>query len=114
MCTMHHLKFKAKDLKRVPTMAAQSDKRKALQREYVKIVKGMLKEDPMCAIISPFCNIYAQGMHHIIKRSEKNLCELNNLLRSCNACNLFLEEHDEWARAKGFVKSKFSEKTKRD
>ena len=39
MCTMHHLKFKAKDLKRVPTMAAQSDKRKALQKSIVQYLR---------------------------------------------------------------------------
>lgn len=108
---IHHKKhfFKPEDKKEVKKIANLSAKRKELQKEYVKIVKSILKVDTNCQIKATGCTRIAQGLHHVVKRSEKNLCDLNNLLRACNSCNLYLENNDEWAREKGFVKSKFSQ-----
>ena len=107
MCFSHHIKFKAKDLKVTKPIAKMSAKRKELQNLYVGIVKNMLKENPNCQIKSPACEGKASGLHHKIKRSEKNLCEASNLIRACSKCNLYVEENDAWGREKGFVKSKF-------
>lgn len=85
----------------------RSLKRTELQKEYVKVVQGLLSENKNCQINAPGCTKFANGLHHIVKRAEKNLCELNNLIRACNSCNLYLEENDKWARDNGFVKSKF-------
>ena len=84
-----------------------SDKRKVLQKEYRAKVKAMMKENDRCAIKAPGCTIKAQGLHHIVKRTAKNLLEDSNLLRSCNSCNTAIENNDAWARKNGFVKSKF-------
>lgn len=82
-------------------------KREVKQREYRKLVKQMLEEDKHCAIHSPVCTHVAQGLHHKVKRSMKNLTDLKILVRSCNACNSFLEENPDWGVEHGFIISKF-------
>jgi hypothetical protein len=49
----------------------------------------------------------AQGLDHVQKRSEKNLCERGNLKRACNACNGYKESNPAWAKERGLSKSKF-------
>lgn len=82
-------------------------KREKLQKEYRKVVKEMLAKDGRCEIHSPVCTGKAEGLHHIVKRSVKNLMKPENLKRSCNACNSFIEANVDWAQEHGFVKSKF-------
>ena len=84
-----------------------SDKRKVLQKEYRAKVKAMMKENDRCGIKAPGCSGKASGLHHLCKRSAKNLLEDSNLIRSCSSCNLWVEENDKQARDLGFVKSKF-------
>ena len=109
---IHHKKHfcKSEHKKEIKKIATLSAKRKELQKEYVKIVKGLLTVNPNCQIkATSCCTVKADGLHHIIKRSAKNLCDKSNLIRACNSCNLFLETNDAWARKNGFVKSKFSQ-----
>lgn len=84
-----------------------SKKRQIKQREYRKIVDEMLKKDNRCKVKSPVCTGKAQGLHHLVKRSPKNMMDPKNLIPCCNACNLFLETDVEWGVEHGFVKSKF-------
>lgn len=108
-CTHHARVYapasKAKPAARIPY---RSEKRERLQKEYRELVKQMLSENKNCQIKAPCCTKKAEGLHHIVKRTEKNLCDKANLIRACNHCNLYIETHDSWAREKGFVKSKFS------
>lgn len=91
-------------------IAKLCDKRKELQKVYVKLVKEMLKENPLCEMKTPVCTGKAQGLQHKQKRSEKNLCDRNNLLRSCNACNLFVEENPLYGIEHGLIVSKHFKK----
>ena len=84
----------------------QSDKRKELQKEYRKIVKEMLKSNPMCEIKEVGCTGKAEGLHHKQKRSEKNLLNKEFLMRACNSCNLWVETHPLEAMDKGYSISK--------
>lgn len=84
-----------------------SKKREIKQREYRKLVDELLKKDGRCEINSPVCTKKAQGLHHVVKRSAKNLTDLKNLKRSCNACNDFLEANPDWGAEHGFIISKF-------
>ena len=88
-------------------IAKQSDKRKVDQKAYRKIVKEMLAENKNCMVKAPGCTKIAQGLHHVVKRSPKNLLDKTNLLPCCNFCNSFLENNDAWGRERGFVKSKY-------
>lgn len=84
-----------------------SVKRKTLQKEYVALVKAMLKENPNCSIKAKGCTGKASGMHHRQKRNANNLTDSKNLVRSCSACNLFIEEHPEHPISKKFTISRF-------
>lgn len=83
-----------------------SDKRKPLEREYKKLVKAMLDEDNRCEVKSPVCTGIAQGLNHKEKRSDRNLTDPDNLERSCNACNQYVELNKEWALKNGHLKLK--------
>lgn len=88
-------------------IAVFSEKRKKANKVYREIVKEILSKDKRCKIKAPGCTGTAQGLHHIIKRSPKNLTDKENLIPACNHCNSYLESHDAWGREQGFVKSKF-------
>lgn len=78
-----------------------------LHRQYRKMVAEMIVADKRCEIKSPVCTKIAQGLHHKQKRSKKNLLDRANVVRACNACNTYVEEHSEWALENGFTISKF-------
>jgi len=88
-----------------------SDKRKEKQKEYVKLVKEMLSENPNCEIKMPGCLKIATGLHHKVKRTEKNLCDRKNLLRACDSCNGWCERFPLIAIKKGYSISKHIKQT---
>jgi hypothetical protein len=98
-----------KEEKKQVRISIMSVKRMAQQRLYRKIVKEMLAEDPCCEIKAPGCTGIAQGLQHKVKRSAKNLLNRKNLLRSCNSCNTWIENHPLEAIAMGVSASKFKE-----
>ena len=67
----------------------------------------MLAQHSHCEVKIPqVCTKKAQGLQHKVKRSEKNLMDPDNLLRCCNACNAWIEQHPLEAIALGVSKSK--------
>ena len=94
------------ETKKPQPIADKSAKRKELDKEYKKLVKEMLKEDNRCEVKAKGCTGIAQGAHHIVKRTAKNLLDRNNLLRCCNSCNQFIEMHPLEALEMGVSKSK--------
>lgn len=96
-----------KEEKPVKKISIMSVKRMAQQRLYRKIVKEMLEEDPRCEIKAPGCTGRAEGLQHKVKRSSKNLLDRKGLLRSCNHCNLWIEQNPLKAIAMGVSESKF-------
>lgn len=106
-CLSHNKIYGSLEVKKErKPIEANSQRRKKLQVEYVKLVKQMLQGNRYCEIKAPGCTHIAGGLHHIVKRSEKNLMDKNNLVRACNACNLYVELNVQWAVENGFVKSK--------
>jgi hypothetical protein len=88
-----------------------SDKRAKLNRQYSKESRPRWKGKP-CRVKSPACTGISQGIHHIEgKDTPDKLLDPDNQIECCNACNLFLEVNDAWARNHGFKKSRM--KTKR-
>lgn len=85
----------------------KSDKRKVVDKEYRKIVKEMLKENPNCEIKETGCTKIATGLHHMKKRTPATLLDKRFLKRSCNNCNLYVELHPLEAIEKGHSISKF-------
>ena len=84
-----------------------SKKREKLQRQYRKQVKEALAEDNRCEVRSPDCTGTASGFNHRQKRSEKNLINKKNLEICCSACQIYIEQHPEWAKANGHQISRF-------
>lgn len=88
-----------------------SKKREKLQREYRKFVEDVIKENKgRCAVNSPVCAKKATGLNHKQKRTPANLMIRKNVTPACDACNEFLESHQDWAKEHGHHISRF-EKT---
>jgi hypothetical protein len=106
---LHHRKHfgSPRPSKEQKKIAARSDKRVKDQKEYVKIVKSMLAENPNCEIKMEGCTGLATGLHHLRKRGPKNFLDRNNLKRSCDSCNLWVELNSKTALSKGFTISRF-------
>lgn len=74
----------------------KSNQRKEDEKEYKKIVKEMLLENDRCELNTPVCTGAAQGLHHQ-KRRGSNYLNRKYLLRSCNACNGYVERNPKYA-----------------
>lgn len=90
-----------------------SKKQARLWRKYVAFVAGMLAVDDRCEVGRKIlsvdckyrgCTRRATGLHHLRKKSSQGaLMEPDNVLRSCDPCNGWVEDHDERARKAGLV-----------
>lgn len=88
-------------------IAKVSEQRKMDGKEYRKIVKEMLAENPNCEIKEQGCTVKANGLHHMKKRTPDTYLDKKFLKRSCNNCNLWAELHPLEAIQKGHSLSKF-------
>ena len=108
LCFLHKIYSDVPQVKEKPKpIAAHSSKRAKYQREYVKIVKEMLEENPLCEIKEEGCQILATGLHHQRKRSPATLLDRRYLKRSCDSCNSWAEIYPKEAIEKGHSVSKF-------
>lgn len=89
------------------TIPKVSAKRKKENKALAAIVKELMDKCPDCQIKSPVCTGKAQGSDHTQKRSPGNLLNRKNIKLACNACNLYKEEHPEWAKKNGHSISRF-------
>jgi len=105
-CVGHRIYADAKISSEKPKqIAPRSEKLKEFQKEYVKIVKELLKENNVCELRTPDCTGIAQGLHHMKGRGA-NLLNRKYLKRSCNRCNLYVELHPQYALDHGLSISK--------
>lgn len=88
-------------------IAKVSEKRKVDQKEYRKIVKKMLAENPNCDIKEEGCQIKATGLHHQKKRTPATFLDKRFLIRACNSCQMWVEIHPQEAIERGYSLSKF-------
>lgn len=109
-CIGHQAFASFKPVKVPKKINNESEKRKQDDKKYKKIVKELAAKSNKCQIKSPVCTKIMEGLHHIVKRSPDNLLDKNNLLRSCNACNNYCEDHPKWALENLVSKSKFKKK----
>jgi hypothetical protein len=94
------LGIKPPEEKAVKPIAKKSAKRKTEEKEYKKIVAEMLKADKRCELLTPACTKVAQGLHHMKKRGA-NYLDRKYLKRACNACNVYVEQHPQYALDNG-------------
>jgi len=84
----------------------KSAKAKDQHKEYLKIVKEMMKESDQCEMRTPVCTGKAEGLQHK-KRRGKNLLNKEFLIRSCNMCQDYVEKHPKWAIENDLAISKY-------
>lgn len=107
-CFLHKIYSDVPAEKKVAKPIPQkSEKRKVEQKEYVKIVKEMLKANPSCEIKETGCLKKATGLHHKQKRSPKNFLQKSNLMRACDNCQLWVENNPLESIEKGYSISKY-------
>ena len=66
----------------------------------------MLKESDRCEADLEGCQKKATDLHHVAKRSEKNLCDRTNIIRVCRSCHNWIENNPLKATEMGLSKSK--------
>jgi 5-methylcytosine-specific restriction endonuclease McrA len=109
LCFLHAAKCGIpKPEKAKAKIAPRAKKQEVKQKEYVKLVKSMLAENPDCEIKMPGCTGKATGLHHKQKRGPKNFLDPNNLKRCCNHCNLWIELNSKEAIKKELTISRFN------
>lgn len=64
---------------------------------------------PRQARISPECTGRATDRHHVKKQSQCGPDTRDNILYTCNPCNLWIEDHPDEARAAGLVESNYQQ-----
>lgn len=111
-CIGHAAYASFTSVKAPKTMNKKSDNRKEDQKQYKKIVKEMAAKSNRCEVKAPGCTKIMSGLHHIVKRSPENLLDKNNLIRACNSCQGYIEQHPKWAIENLVSKSKFKKKDK--
>jgi hypothetical protein len=75
-------------------------KRRAKQiREYGKVRKKYLAENPICAV----CGGPADQIHHKAGREEQRLLDTRYFLPVDFKCHRRIEENPEWAKEKGYT-----------
>lgn len=94
-------------------MRAQSSRQATLHRRYRSFVAGMMAESTRCEVGLRIrrlvvhyrgCQKRATGLHHLRKRSAGGaLCDPDNVVRCCDACNGWIEDHPHDALMIGLV-----------
>lgn len=72
------------------------------------MTREMLAADPFCAVGSVLCTKVAVCLHHITARSvaPERVLDPQNVIRSCHACNMYIETAPgaAWAESVGLKK----------
>lgn len=79
----------------------RSEKMKGIMAAIKPLYKSFLKEKPLCEINSPICTAQSTCVHHTAGRGMNHLMDTNTWEASCDACNHYVEEHDDWAKENG-------------
>jgi transcriptional regulator of acetoin/glycerol metabolism len=95
-------KPKAKPRKRVN---AQSEKRKIINREYMKLRKVFLKRNPFCVVAEKMLGrkIATRDIHHVRGRAGNLLIASNYWLAVSREGHDWIENHKPEARAQGWL-----------
>ena len=93
LCVSHAKYFGGTTIKEEKPKAipAKSSKRKEDEKEYRKIAKQVLKENPLCAAKLKGCTGKATQCHHSAGRLGGNYLNKKKLLPVCQSCHLQIE-----------------------
>ena len=80
----------------------ESDKMKALKKEYLKLREQFLKDNPKCAVTGK----KATEVHHMKGRTGKDLLDVSNFLPVSREAHIKIELNVSWAKEKGYSKDR--------
>lgn len=81
-----------------------SEKRKAQLEKYKFVRHEFLKDHKDCQVND--CLNSATEIHHMRGRSGAQLNVEEDFLATCRECHVYIEDHPDWARAKGYTRSR--------
>ncbi len=61
-----------------------------------------------CEIQAPGCTRNVEHAHHAVLRSQGGPDTLENLIATCSSCHTYVHANPEWARGRGFIRSRWS------
>jgi hypothetical protein len=85
----------------------RSDKMRAIISALTPAYERFLSTRPFCRIKSVVCTSAATIVHHLKGRTPKVILDEHYWCEACPSCNLYVEEHPDWAMENGFKISKF-------
>jgi hypothetical protein len=80
----------------------RSEKMRGVMAAIKPLYRDFLEKKPECEIQSPECTYEATCVHHTAGRSVNKIMDVKTWKASCDACNSYVEVHDDWARKRGF------------
>lgn len=89
-------------------MRRLSKKRAKQYRDYSKVRKEFLLENPYCQARIPGCLIEATDVHHKKGKIEGLLTDTNYFMAVCRSCHNYIEGHPKEAKEKGFSLSRLA------
>jgi hypothetical protein len=99
------LKQKSKSSERKAPINKVSEKRKEQNHEYFKLVEQYKRDNPECAVRLGGCTGATEDPHH--KRGRgKYLLDVTTWLPVCRNCHIYIENHPEEAKEKGWSESR--------
>lgn len=84
-----------------------SKKRKQVNILYDAQSRKYRKDHPKCAINSPVCTGRTQGVNHK-KGRGRHLLDETTWEPACNPCNVYCEDHPQWAIDNGHKESRLA------
>jgi len=83
---------------------AVSDKRSREMKEYTKLRKQFLLDNPNCQMNFPgLCTGKATDVHHVHRRG-KNYLKVDTWAAACRNCHTYVETHPKESREQGWLK----------
>lgn len=89
----------------------RSEKIRGVMAAIKPLYIDFLEKKPVCEINSPVCTQTATCVHHIAGRGVAQIMNIKSWKAACDACNSYVEKHDQWARDNGHKISRHSKKT---
>lgn len=86
----------------------RSEKVKGVMAALGPLYVDFLEKKPVCEINSPECTQTATCVHHTAGRGVGQIMNIKGWRASCDACNYYVEKHDQWARDNGHKVSRLA------
>ena len=84
-------------------MRHNSKRKQPLHDLYYAVRREFLTKYPRCWV---YPDLPSEDWHHIERRSEKNLCDIDNAMALSRKAHEKIELNKEWARTKGYLPPK--------